>query len=196
MGTGRLTCQHEHRSIPVSAVPFLASADLLPDRLPAAWSRDGGALVTTPAAISSALSQSLGEQLPWMTVREAIGSAYRNHVLKLAPGSPAWAGDVTAAQQVKLVAPSATSGTATGSGGTDGGTRPMPPPGAHEAEATLQTNELQDLADVIGKTRKATVNYDLTLRIRIELGGSPPPEVVDEVNTLLEDVSGQLKLNN
>lgn len=40
------------------------------------------------------------------------------------------------------------------------------------------------------------MNYDLTLRIRIELGGSPPPEVVDEVNTLLEDVSGQLKLNN
>jgi hypothetical protein len=78
---------------------------------------------------------------------------------------------------------------------------PEPPkvvhrPGVLVAEATLQPNGIQDLADVIPDLIKAAVGHELKFGVRIELGGETPPsqEVAEAVNGVLAEVAADLKL--
>jgi hypothetical protein len=59
------------------------------------------------------------------------------------------------------------------------------------AEAELQPNELQDLADQIGELVKLTVGLELTLRVRLEIGGSKtvPAVVRDSLNEKLQAIN-------
>lgn len=75
---------------------------------------------------------------------------------------------------------------------------PPPPrkPGVKVAEADLRPHEIQDLADVVGDLAGAAVGYELTFRLRIELGGESdlPDEVVDKINQIVNSISENLKL--
>jgi hypothetical protein len=64
------------------------------------------------------------------------------------------------------------------------------------AEATLQANGIQDLADQIPDIVKAAIGHDLKFGVRVEFGGENPPGpmVVDQLNALLAQVSEELKL--
>ena len=65
------------------------------------------------------------------------------------------------------------------------------------AEAVLEANGIQDLADQIPALAKAAVGNDLKFNLRIEFGGeiAPDPEAVEEINALLAEVSEKLKLS-
>ena len=51
----------------------------------------------------------------------------------------------------------------------------QPPLGTLTAEATLELDGIQDLADQIAEIRKASVGNTLTIHVRVELGGDTPP---------------------
>ena len=69
--------------------------------------------------------------------------------------------------------------------------------GTATAEATLEANGIQDLAEQIPGITMAAVGSSLKFNIRIELGGddAPGPAVVDAINVLLSTVSEDLKLH-
>ena len=85
-------------------------------------------------------------------------------------------------------------------GDTSGGGGPQPDerkrPGLLTAEAVLEANGIQDLADHVPEIAKAAVGNDLKFSVRIELGGKgpPPSEAVEKINALLADVSDTLRL--
>ena len=105
--------------------------------------------------------------------------------------SAEWPTDLAGAQHVVLQAP-------TTDGVREHGGRPYEqlPLGMLIAEAPLEANGIQDLADQIPEIAQAAVGSQLKFNIRIELGGdtTPDPEVVERINTLLSEVSDDLKL--
>jgi len=64
----------------------ISAEDILPLRLPQAWTMD----TTTALAISVALSETARKSLPWPVVRSAIGAALLTEVLELSPDSGLW----------------------------------------------------------------------------------------------------------
>lgn len=159
----------------------ISTMDLLPERLPEAWS-DG---TTTAIAISAALSRRAGKVLPWMTVREAIDGAFRARLMERALDSGPWPCELTGAQAVKLRLP------------VEPPPPPPPPPkGAFIAEADLRPGEIQDLADVVGDLTRVAVGHDLKFHLRIELGGedAPPDKTVQEMNKILKSIIKDMQL--
>ncbi len=71
------------------------------------------------------------------------------------------------------------------------------PKGLLVAEAVLEANGIQDLADQIPDIAKAAVGNDLKFNVRVEFGGetAPDSEAVEEINKLLSEVSDKLRLN-
>ena len=69
-------------------------------------------------------------------------------------------------------------------------------PAMLRAEAALEANGIQDLADQIPEITKAAVGNDLKFKVRIDFGGekSPDLEAVKKINELLSDVSDSFKL--
>lgn len=167
---------------PPSPLSALAAT---PKELPEAWAEE----VATALTISVALSKKTGRNLPWVTVRDAIDGAVRARMLELTADSGLWPCGFAGAGSVKLRPVTVVF--------TPPGPPPPPPqPGVLVAEAELATNEIQDLAEVIGNIRLATAGHELKFRLRIELGdsGLPPDEVVKKVNELLKGVSAKLQL--
>ena len=64
------------------------------------------------------------------------------------------------------------------------------------AEATLEANGVQDLADQIPEITMASVGLQLKFNVQIELSGDNPPDpsVLEAINSLLAEVSEDLKL--
>ena len=86
----------------------------------------------------------MGVALPWSSVQTVIESAIRTRWLELSKESAEWPTDFARAQHVVLQAPTA--------GGTrELGDKPYeePPLGMLVAEAPLEANGIQDLADQI-----------------------------------------------
>lgn len=169
--------------LPPAPIP---PADLLPANLPEAWATGE----TTAMGILVALSTKSGVPYPWTTVREAIDRAIRVRMLERAIDSGPWPCDLSGAQNVKLRVPAGRVEPPPGP--------PLPPPlppGVRVAEAELRPNEIQDLADVVGELVAAAVGYDLTFRLRVEVGGDSevPDEVVKKLNKILEDVAVDLR---
>ena len=74
--------------------------------------------------------------------------------------------------------------------------KPPKPPGLLVAEAVLEANGIQDLADQVPEIAKAAVGNNLQFNVRVEMGGetAPDPETVEKINELLSRVSDKLKL--
>ena len=161
--------------------------ELMPTSIPEAWAEEK----TNALAIATALSNMRGVALPWSSVQSAIESAVRARWLELSKESAEWPTDLAGAQHVVLQAPT-----------TDSIRKPSGKPyvqlplGLLVAEAPLEANGIQDLADQIPEIAQAAVGSELKFNVRIELGGdtAPDPAVVEKINALLSEVSEDLKL--
>ena len=162
--------------------------EMMAESIPDAW-RDG---TTNALAVATALSTKHGATLPWAAVRAVIEDAIRAHWVELSANSAAWPCDLAGARHVNLIVPSDEK---------VGGGRRRPDtvtrPGVLAAEAVLEANGIQDLADQIPEIAKAAVGSDLKFNIRVELGGDKPPaaEAVERINELLAEVSENLRLS-
>ncbi len=156
--------------------------ELTESSIPDAWKDgEGNAL-----AIATALSAKRGATLPWSTVQTAIEDAIRARWIELKDGDATWPCDLAGAKHVVLRVPS---------GKTDP-PKPPKPSGLLVAEAVLEANGIQDLADQVPELAKAAVGNNLQFNVRVELGGetTPGPEAVEKINELLAEVSDKLKL--
>lgn len=154
--------------------------DLTKDHIPEAWV-DGKA---NGLAIMTNLSTKRGVVLPWHTVQAGIDAGIRAGWLELAEESGEWPCDKLGAQYVVLQAPQTP--------------QPPPvPPGILTAEATLEANAIQDLAEQLPELLTATIGSELKFTVRIEVGGetSPESELVERVNSLLSEVADDFRLS-
>jgi hypothetical protein len=156
---------------------------MTPDQLPAAWEGNQ----TTALGLSNQLSVRAGKALPWPVVRDAIDGAIRARLLERTADSGPWPCPLSGAAAVKLHRPKNV---------------PMPPPppppkpGTFTAESELQSQELMDLADLLGEALKASVPNTLKLSVRLELGGEPKATEakVKAINAILAKVKKGLEL--
>ena len=163
-------------------------AELAADSIPDAW-KDGKA---NALALATALSAKRDVSLPWTTVRSAIGSAIRARWIELTRDSAEWPCDLAGAQHVIFQVPA---------GEARDKDEPLYRPGSGSrsvpsAEAVLEADRIQDLADQMPELLKAAVGNDLKFTVRIEVGGesAPSPEAVAKINDLLAEVSEELRL--
>ena len=164
-------------------------AKLMPPSIPSAWVENKA----NALAISTALSAQCGTTLPWSTIETVIDAGIRARWIELSPDSAEWPCGIGNAQHVVLQIP-VQKGVGEASGGSyETGDQPK---GALRAEAVLEANGIQDLADQIPDITKAAVGNDLKFKVQIDLGGekSPNPEAVKTINDLLSDVSDSFKL--
>ena len=160
--------------------------ELMESSIPDAW-KDGK---TNALAIITALSAQRGRSLPWSTVQSAIDSGIRARWIELSSDSNPWPCEFAGARHVVIQAPETQrdSGVQERSGQKRLGTV--------MAEATLEANGIQDLAEQIPAITMAAVGTSLKFNIQIELGGdnAPDPTVIGAINSLLSTVSDELKL--
>ena len=165
----------------------VAVTDLTEAAIPDAW-RDGKANVL---AIVTALTAQRGKPLPWVIVQSAVNSGINTRWIELAPDSQPWPCDFANAQHMVVQA-------ATTPGISDNPKEHYDQKrlGTVTAEATLEANGVQDLADQIPEITMAAVGHQLKFNIQIELSGDnlPEPSVVEAINSLLAMVSEDLKL--
>ncbi len=166
----------------------IAVDELMAESIPGAW-KEGK---TNALVIATALSTQRGMTLPWSTVRSAIEDGIRARWIELSDGGTSWPCDLAGAQRVILQVPAREEA-------REGnlytlGTKPQ---GLLSAEAVLEANGIQDLADQIPGIAKAAVGNNIKFNLRIEFGGetAPDPEAVEKINALLSEVSDELRLN-
>jgi len=161
---------------PPQSIP---AADVAPQNLPEVWNGEA----TTALAIGVALSKKAGTNLPWATVRDAIGDAIRARMLERTIDSASWPCDYAAAQNIKLRLPNRP---------PEDDIRFALKPDVLIAEAELRPNQIQDFAEQLAELRKTAGALDLRLRLKLELDGrgkSPAPEVISKLNDLLAKVA-------
>ena len=162
-------------------------AELMADSIPDAWKNDE----TNALAIAAALSTQRGLTLPWHTVKSAIDDGIRARWIELSDSNITWPCDFNGAQHVVLQIPQNEKIR------EDEKDRYQPTPsGTLIAEAALEANGIQDLADQIPEIAKAAIGNSITFNVRIEFSGETPPnpEQVQKINELLSEVSDDLKL--
>ena len=161
---------------PISPIQIIA------DNLQGAWSADN----TTALAIATALSKKVGKTLPWVTVKEAIDGGLKARFLELSEDSSPWPSDLPGAQTVRLRIPKEEPPLPP----------PPPPPDVLVAEAYLEPNQIQDLADQIPELTKTAAGQDLKYHLRIELKGDvrAREELSNKINRLLDKISDKLHL--
>ena len=164
----------------------IAVQELTESSIPDAW-KEGK---TNALAVMTALSARRGKSLPWTTVQSAIESGIRARWIELTSASAPWPCDFASARHVVLQAAERRV--------SDGKERfGQERLGAVTAEATLEANGIQDLAEQIPGLTKAAVGHSLRFNIRIEFGGDTPPDpaAVEAINSLLSTVSEDMKLH-
>ena len=162
--------------------------EMMAESIPDAW-RDG---TTNALAVATALSTKHGATLPWAAVSAVIEDAIRAQWVELSDDSAAWPCDLAGARHVNLIVPSDDKL-------GDGRRQPYAVTrlGVLAAEAVLEANGIQDLADQIPEIAKAAVGNVLKFNIRVEFGGDKPPKgaAVERINDLLAEVSENLRLS-
>jgi hypothetical protein len=153
--------------------------DLLPAPLASAWT-DGE---TTGFLIHAALSalKGAGKPLPWVIVKRALDEGFQLGLLERTLDSSPWPCDLGGANSLKIRVPKELPGI-----------KIINPPtyGTKIAAAELETHQIQDFSERIDELRTLTAGQKLLIRVSIEIGegGSVPEDVVDKVNTLLEEI--------
>jgi len=167
----------------------ISTMDVLPDRLPEAW-KSG---TSTALAITAALSSKHGKPLPWKIIQVALDGAFHAHYLERTIDSKPWPCDYGDAQWIKVRVPQSTAAPTTPLSTSSSYATPMPA-GKRIAEAEMQPNQLQDLAEMMGELLSAAGEYDLKFHLRIEVDEKIPAEVVEKLNQLLDDVNNKFIL--
>ena len=168
--------------------PIVAAAEILPENLPDAWTDE----TATALSIATALSQKTGQNLPWKTVKDVITASLNARFTELEKTSGEWPCEYPAAQSVTLKV--AKGGAGGGTGGTGGESKHL------VAEGELDPGEIQDLGDVMPQLTKikASTNTPIRFHVRVEVGDGkedPREEVVQEINTILENLKKGLRLH-
>ena len=130
------------------------------------------------------LSKKVGKTLPWVTVREALDSGFKARMIERSPDAGPWPCDYSGAKQVKIVL------------AKEKPRRQSPPkipPGVLVAEAELQSDQIQDLAEHVAEIKKAAVGLELKFQIRIELGGvnNPTDKPVEQYKSIIKGYFGR-----
>ena len=157
-------------------------SELMPDSVPEAWEND----IATAHAILEALSEKAGKPFPWGIVRQAIQDAIRARELELAEDSGEWPCEYDGAKNVKVTIPK-----------REEQPRPKPPkPGGQSAEASLNTHQIQDLADAVGELTQTAAGHDLNFHVRIEVDDAQElsDELTEELNDILRRISSDLEM--
>ena len=178
---------------PPQAIP---GKEVLPENLPEAW---GNREETTALAISNALSTKAGKALPWLIVRDALTTALNSRWLERTVDSGPWPCDYVGASAVKAsMRKEKTSPAGPASVPSSYTPTPSSRPDRLVAEANLSVYELQELNEQISALKRACTDagLDPTFHLRIELHTSSQPaqEAVERINQILQEISGQLKL--
>ncbi len=144
--------------------------------LPEAW-KDGQ---TTALALSLGLSAQAGQPVPWMVLRDGIDGALKASWLEIASDSGPWPCDAAGASAVTLKQPETPTG----------------PPGVYTSSAELDPSNFQDLIDVLPAIIKTAAGVPLQFKLSVTLGDGQevPSRTVESLNTLLEEVSTNLRL--
>ena len=123
-------------------------------------------------------------------MKSAIDSGIWARWIELTPDSGPWPCDFAGAMHVVIQVPKSPIGHRVKDGG---GQFQL---GTVTAEATLEANGIQDLAEQIPGLTMAAVGTSLKFNVRVELGGddAPDPETIEKINSLLSNVSEDLKL--
>lgn len=158
--------------------------DVLPDRLQDAWKSE----TTTALAITAALSSKYGKPLPWKLVQGAFDGAFQAHYLERTVDSKPWPCDYGDAQWIKVRIPQGVTPPT-----SEEGHITNLPLGKRIAEANMQPNQLQDLAEIMGDLLNAAGGYDLKFLLRLEVDGKVPDDVIGRLNQILAKVNSSIK---
>lgn len=160
----------------------ISPTELLPEALPAAW----GKSPTNAHLIHVALSTKAGKTLPWTVVQGALDDAFRLGLIERTLISKDWPTDLGGAAGVEIQV------SRRDNAHQDKGRAY----GAKVATVELETNEIQDLADVVGEIKKASAGQILHFKVTVELGdrAAVPQGVLDSVNGLLAKIKVGWKL--
>ena len=184
--TGVLTAAAQLRG----PMPPLPVDSLTPEALPEAW-QDGQ---TTALALSIGVSAQGGQPVPWMVLRDGIDGAIKASWLALAPGSGSWPCDAAGASAVTLRQPETPAGR--------NGPLPAGPmqiserTGVYTSSVELDPSNLQDLIEVLPDIIKAAAGVPLQFKLSVTLGDGQEvgSDTIESLNTLLEEVSANLRL--
>ncbi|UJS18028.1 MAG: hypothetical protein L3J17_02960 [Candidatus Jettenia sp.] len=140
-------------------------------------------------SIATALSQKIGKNLPWKTVKDVISAALQAHFLEVAEESDPWPCDFPSA---KFAVFKQTSGAPI--------PKPTPRPNILVADTELDPAQIQDLGDIIPKLLeiKAKANTPIKFQIRIEIGDGKillSSEYSKEINMLLNNIKEGFRLS-
>lgn len=159
-----------------SPPPPVASVDVLPAQLAAAWQGDD----SNAHLIHAALSSKAGKPLPWSRLAYALDEAFRLGLIERTLDAGSWPCDLGGASAIKVRVRK--------------NEAKEPPPakhyGAKVATAELQTHEVQDLADNIDALREATAGHPMRIHVTLAIGEDSQVDqaVVDKVNAVLAQV--------
>jgi hypothetical protein len=168
----------------------IMAAEILPETLPQAWTNEEA----TALSIATALSQKIGQTLPWKTVSDVISASLSARFTQLDPKSGKWPCEYPSAQGVKLkISTVSGSGAGVEEFGSGFG-RIKTSSNILFARSELKPSEIQDLGDIVPKLLdiKNKVNIPLAFRVQVELGDGqtqPDDETVRSINQLLGDIS-------
>ncbi|MDD9873633.1 MAG: DUF499 domain-containing protein [Deltaproteobacteria bacterium] len=157
----------------------LDPAEFSKEKLPGAWKDDA----TNGIAINNALSQSRGETLPWMLVREGIHDAVQARWLELDADSGAVECGYTQAGNLRLRKPRQ---------------QPKGPTAPSAPEAVLDGAQMQELGTEIPNLMDKSVGHELRFHVRVsieEAEESAPERLRAELNELLAEISEELKVS-
>jgi len=166
----------------------ISTLDVLPERLPEAWSSE----TTTVLTIAAALSSRYGKPLPWKLVKTALDGAFKVRYLEKTIDSKPWPCDYGDAQWIIVRIPEDVISHPKPDGMTDIYI-PGTPSGGRIAEAEMHPDQLQDLADLLGDLLNAAGEYDIKFHLRVEVDENIPEEVVQKLNSLLSGVNNSIK---
>jgi len=164
----------------------ISVTEILPENIPSGWKDNE----CTALAVSTALSVKAGKTLPWKIIQDLLTSALRARFIEMVDGSAPWPSDFAQAQHVRFrlaktgVAPHVSEAL---------------PTQVLVAEGELDSHEVQNLGDVVGKLfeLKAKRSTPIKIKVRIEVGDGktlPPATVVEEFNKVLQNVKEGLGL--
>ena len=152
----------------------LTPQELVEEALPGGWA-DGQ---TSGWALGQALSQKRGEPVPWGLLREGIDNAVVSRWLEVNEGSTAVGAEH--AGSLKLGSPKDSPA-------------PEPPPEPRVAQALLEPDGFQDLAERLPELLSAGAGCGLKFRVGVVLGDDASEEAREALNDVLKHVSEDLK---
>ena len=163
--------------------PVVAAA-ILEANLPKAW-KAGKASV---AGILAQLSEAKGKPLPWVLIQVAVDGALRARLVELDEDSATWPCDSTASAKVILKATSGAKYVQSGGGGAAVKSH------GYAVHATLQPNEIQDLADSLTDVINLQTKHGMKLAFQLTVeatvdGGDVSEEARSALRAMLETIS-------